>query len=94
MNRAAAVWWYEKNNLVEAIVAAVDKFAERHGYSPTIVVVPSGEYNPDIVTELLWDGVKIEVGHREKDIPPQHFYLYPVVDVRHPKIDVERRPVL
>ena len=87
---AATMWWYSKNNLVNAIIHAVEKFVQRRGYSPTIVVVPASERDGDIYKALQAAGITIEVGYREKFIPPQYFYLYPVITKRSPKLAMER----
>jgi len=95
---AATMWWYSKkknDDLVDAVVYAVDRFVEKHGYDPTIVVLPIGEKGNGngLIKSLKTNGITIQVGYKERNIPPQHFYLYPVVSKRYPKLDMKRRPV-
>ena len=91
MTVAATMWWYSKNGLVAAITHAVRKFVQRRGYDPTIVVVPASERDGDAISKVLQAaGIDIQVGYRDKDHPPQYFYLYPVVTKRNPKLVVER----
>ena len=90
---AATMWWYDKKDVVGAVVHAVDRFVEKHGYDPTIVVLPIAEKGGGILKLLKANGVTIRVGYRNGNIPPQHFYMYPVIIKRYPKIYVKRRPL-
>jgi len=90
------MYWYDKSP--ESITDAIEKFIKLRGYSPSIVVVRedtySGSFARAVNRALKKRGLRvIEIGYSHT-VTPYHFHLYPFVDKRVPKRQIDRRPLL
>jgi len=77
----------EHKRLLEAINWKVEEFTKKFGYRPDGVQVRKDEVNGN----FDYDGMQIQIV--ERGCQPSHFFLYPVVKKRTPRVlEKERKP--